>query len=467
MYSYIFVISQTLQARTFKFFNQSYISNTQFYLSNNVGAPGDDGNGGRGGSETYDGTTYGLLYVDLVSPPTVVPLPAVLRFPWYGKLLPKGEDGKEGGNQAGKEEAIPTKLIDPAYTVNEFKSYMRENLANNIQESNLRNFVNNTEKEMRVQSLYDTAGYLHELSGLENQYLQLRNQLYFIPFHESMVKRIENYIATLLNSDEVTVFRWMLTAIKGKITNLKNFRSHVIIVDLLEYFEIVQINIKKMKEIDREVSISESQQQYEGALSDKIGSALDLINNRVIPELLEIFSGITDNISKLIEFVAEKKDEKSGPLDLGSAVRSFKVTSALNFAGSFAQYFGKVGKVLTKFISAVDKFEKYAPGPFQMVAQALDQAIAPVLDVLKAPLIVYLEQARMINDITKHLPCAKTITDETDKIIDFFKLRIESKAVVNSKEIAPYRKALDSIIEKSPKNCPNISYVAVSIKCSK
>lgn len=270
----------------------------------------------------------------------------------YGYLHPDAENGVDGGNKENIMEPDDSVFIDQPHTINRYKNYLRENLVNNIQESRLRKFIENFETDERVLGVYDTFGLYDELKSMENQYLQLRYVLSFLPFYESLSNRTREYAESHNESQDITkALRFLYTAISGKISHLRNFRQHVLVIDLLTYLEIVQKSIERMQETDKEISIDEQKKQYENALMDKIDSAVEIISAEVIPAIQADLEEIFIRFPKLIEEILRKKEKaevekQKAEEDLKFAYISL-VVNQLALVGNF---FGAVGTAISAAI---------------------------------------------------------------------------------------------------------------------
>lgn len=387
----------------------------------------------------------------------MVPMPPIKVINTAGQKHPKGERGKPGRNSEGIVDPKPSEFIDASHAINSYKEYVRENLANNIRETTLRQFISNIERDKRVRSLYDTMGLFNELQGLENQYLQLRNQFSFIPFHESLLNRTDDYAkANQETIDHSKVLKFIHTTLLGKISNLKNFKNHVLIIDLTEYLELVRKNIEKMSELEREVSIGESRQQYENSLMDKITSALEIINNQIIPALLEHFNSMSEDILHLIEEIIKRRDAAKKELaELQDKIRMFKVLGALKIVSTFAQFFGKIGNIVTKFIAMGVQTVSLNRQAFQSVLKALERALAPIVDFLKEPFKLYLLQLVRMHSLAESLPCFDDITNITSKYINITKKRLESNDLLDSTEIDVIRDIMRNAL--ADVDCDDIS----------
>lgn len=355
----------------------------------------------------------------------------------------------------------PSKFKNAPFAINSYKTYVRENLANNIRETEMQEFIKNMEKNKQVQSLYNTMGYFNELHGLENQCLQLRSRLSFVPFHESLLNRIVEY-SKIHNesSDHTKVLRFIYATTLGKISNLRNFRNHILIIDLMEYLELAQKNIMKMEEIEGEVSIDGSRQQYENALMDKIVSAVDIIKNQVIPALLQYFSGISEGILKLITEIIKRPDgAKKEQEELQNEIRKLKVASALKTISTFAIFLGKIGRIVAQ--SSAVSAEDFNPQVFQWIAKALGRTLQSIIDVLKAPFRLYYKQLYKMHSLMTPMPCFDNVGKITSEYMDKIHDQLENDVIPDSIQIKTMRDTLRVAIQDA--DCGTVTNELINI----
>lgn len=437
--------------------------------SNYIGRNGTSGNGGIGGAGTYDGDTYTLGYRDAF-------FVAVIFIPFGlcmhnkpGKWYPQGADGIRGANDEDIEQPLPSRFINPAYSINSYKSYLRENIVNSIQESRLMEFMVDFELDKRVQNLYDTMGLFDDLKSLENQYLQLRNSLSFLPFHESLLNRTGEYAnSQQVGVDQTKVLRFIYTAAAGKISNLRNFRQHVLIIDLQEYLQIVEKNINKLGEIQKEVNILEQKKQYQDMLNDKIKSAFELVNKEVIPALLKYFADLSNDIPKLVADVAKRGNStqvqtlsNSGTQwlqRLQDAIRKYKIANVLRLVARFASFFGRTGDVVAKYIStASSALDAYSTVNIESLVKGLQSTFANVVEFLKGDFYVYIEQLHHISWlITGFPPCyddvRKFINETLNDILGIF--TSDSPYTYLQDTIEKKRADLKELLSEANRKCP-------------
>lgn len=407
------------------------------FIPDHIGANGTNGTGGLGGKGNRDGHDVLLSYRDAFFGSIIfVPFPLCV-YRGLGVWYPDGKNGIDGANDVDIELPNPVKFIDPAYTINSYKSYLRENMVNNIQESRLMEFILNVEMDKRVQSLYDTMGLFDDLRCLENQYLQLRNSLTFMPFHESLLNRTGEYAnANEIVGDQRKVLRFIYTAVAGKISNMRHFRQHVLITDLQEYLQIVEKSMNKLRDIQYEVSVTEQKNQYKKMLDEKISSALDLVSKEVIPALMETFKDLGNQIPDLVKEVSENAGKSLQIVPYGGfqnvleklqeAIRKYKVAGVLRLVARFAKFFGNTGQTVSKYIELASKaLDAFSTVDIGSLLEGLKNGLASVVKFLKEDFWVYIKQLDHIKKLIKDFPSCyvkvKEIIDEAkEKIMNLF-----------------------------------------------
>lgn len=430
-----------------------------------------------GGAGAYDGDSYLLLWLDVFWGVILFVPYAICLIRTKGIYHEKAADGKLGGNGEDIEYPNPVNFINPSFTINSYKSFLRENMANNIQESRLRKFMLGFEMDERVKKLYNTLGLFDDLKCLENQYLQLRNSLSFLPFHESLLNRTSTYAnSTQVPPDHTKVLRFIYTASAGKISNLRNFRQHVLVIDLQEYFQIVEKNINKLREIQKEVSIREQTKQYEKILNDKISAALDLVNKEVLPELFKIFQNLANDIPKLVDQATKKSENQTSVAfkkgsggskgdsavdklqQLQDAIRKFQVAGVLRFVARIASFYGKTGEAIAKYIKlAAAAVDAYSQVNLQGTMEGLKNIMNNVVQFLKEDYLVYLKQMDHIIWLIQDFPncfddVRKFIEEAKDGIFEVFDS--ESPFEFLKDYIEEKRLELGELIKKIQKECP-------------
>lgn len=182
-------------------------------------------------------------------------------------------------------------------------------MANNIQESELMEFLFKLEEIERYQSLYDPSGFANDLLHIEEQHFELQNKVSFEPFVQSLRKRIVEYADSneeFLSTNDKKLLHFLHTATLSKLCAIQNNSKHNSTVDLLQYLRAIECEIVRLDKAEKAVNINEYREKIQHSLNSKIDSANDLINNQIMPEIERMFNEIGKEIVKLIDEVMEK-----------------------------------------------------------------------------------------------------------------------------------------------------------------
>ncbi|XP_031631115.1 uncharacterized protein LOC116345674 [Contarinia nasturtii] len=324
---------------------------SHFVISTNQGDAGIDGSGGRGGKGTKSGKMIKAKCLFLI-----VGAVNIEHTKEDGEEVQRASDGRKGSDciiQMQPEE--PDSFVNKSHTINSYKEYVRENLANNIQESALRELLNDLDKNEKIQMEYDCLGFVNELLGIEKQYFKLRNRLSFVPFVKSLLARINKYSGSkYIMLTEKKLLNFLCTATLGKLCSIQNDTKHTVF-DLPKYLELMRSKIKDLKKLERDASIRKYQKQFNRSLHSKMELAKGLIEYQVMPEINKIFNDTNEEISKLVGEVmgikeADIKKQLMQSLAKKKLLFWLKVFGSLAvflsvasiFVGLFTQIFGAV-----------------------------------------------------------------------------------------------------------------------------
>lgn len=354
-----------------------------------------------------------------------------------GKTYPKGQQGAENANQEGIKNPISSEFINPSHSINSYKSYLRENLVNNIRESNIRKFLSDLEAKKRIRSLYNTLAFMNELENLENQYLRLRNQISFIPFYLSLKDRINEYAEVSNESaDHKKVLIFMYTAVMGKISSLRHFKNHISIIDLSEYLEIVQKNIHKLGELEKEISITEQTEEYQKSLMDKINSAIELVNSQVIPDMLQAFSPLAREISSLlVKVIKNREAAKKEVEELEAKAHLDVILGYFKFMASAIQFLGPEAKVIGIFIeqllNVVEANQNHIENTLTQLLSGLDKYTKPMKDFLKGPFFLYCDQIEYMLTLLAREKHTYQLNNKIKETIEQYKIELNQHLQVD------------------------------------
>ncbi|XP_055303228.1 uncharacterized protein LOC129568912 [Sitodiplosis mosellana] len=265
---------------------------------NNRGDSGADGKGGKGGKEATKGTNVAAQYVFLV-----VGFLNLNRKDSPKMAIEAGESGIDAESTENLQCAEnPDPFINACRTINDYKSYVRGYLPNNIFETKLGEFLAHFEVDQRIHSQYDTLGLVHELQGLERHYIELRDKISLVPFVESLLRRINNYAQNgKPSNDDKIVLNLLNAAALTKLSSIKNRENYASIIHLLAYTQLVRENIKMLRSAKRNEAIQGYQEKFAESVQMKIELANHFIQSQILPDIKRNFTEIDQCIHALID----------------------------------------------------------------------------------------------------------------------------------------------------------------------
>lgn len=257
---------------------------------------GSDGECGEGGKRAKKGSNTVANYVFLVV--GLLKLDQQVR---PGMAIEAGESGSNGLNNENQLAAEICSFINPSQTINDYKSYAREYLPENICETQLSEFSSQFDKNQQIQLQYDILSLVNELQGLERQYIELRDKISFAPFLESLLNRINIYVQNRdLSNDDAIVLKYLHVATLTKLSSIKN-RARLCTIDLLAYIRLAQNHIKLLRGAQRNDAIHVNQEKFKQSLEDKINMANYFIKSQIMPTINRSLEEIDKNILGLID----------------------------------------------------------------------------------------------------------------------------------------------------------------------
>lgn len=222
-------------------------------------------------------------------------------------------NGIDGGNRVGIEYPDPVDLKNPVNTINHFKSFAREYLANNPDQSQLKKFLEDLDENEPILLLYDTLGFVNELIDLGNQYIKLRDSIYFTSFLASLAKRIRKYAQHFSETVEnKNILRWLYTEVLesfNKLNDMNNNGRKTTVINLPEYLGETQKNIIKFCALENEMKINEHQREYQNFLDSQFERAIKTVKTEILPKMENIFIEINSQVLQLIGELVERQDK--------------------------------------------------------------------------------------------------------------------------------------------------------------
>lgn len=264
-----------------------------------------------------------------------------------GDPVPSGKLGRDGFNSVGIEQPRIIKPSNPAFTVNEYKNFAREQVANNIRASQIRSFLMDLYEDQRIRSLYNPIGLINELQSMENQYFHSRDKMSFIPYFKSLLNRTKEYSKSHSQSTEVTdVLHYLYTATFQKLAANWSRFNQISTIDLPEYLDEAHNYIANLKGLKREI-FYDSLHEYKNALDAKIIATKLFIKTHFTEEIESITNTTENQIVRLL-------DELSTIQNAGSSESEQTMKIKLELEQSMARHRGlKPLKMVASLLSII------------------------------------------------------------------------------------------------------------------
>lgn len=272
------------------------------------------GKGGIGGTGTFNGNLRKVQFEIYTERWLSIRTQKQYRFEILldepGEKIPAGKSGRHGFNSVGIEQPRSIKPINPSFTVNEYKKFVREQLVNNLRESNLKTFVMDLYEGQRIQSLYDTLGAIDELQGIESQYFLSRDKVSFFPFVKSLLRRIKEYAKTHSKStEEMNVLNYLYAATFQKYLAIRSNFTQISTIDLPEHLDSVRAYIDKLRGFKRD-AFYESQHDSKVSLNEKINTTKMFIKTHFTQEIENITIVTENQIFRMLNLSANDENER-------------------------------------------------------------------------------------------------------------------------------------------------------------
>lgn len=262
----------------------------------------------------------------------------------------------------------PETFHSPSLILNDYKCFVRENIPNNVFETRLRQLLTHFDENKQIRSQYDALSLVNELQGIERHYLKLCDRISFVPFVESLLRRIDAYADnTFISNDDKKVLYFLYAATRTKLSCIENRANHASTIDLLAYTEFIQNHIKRLRSAERDGAIYENEKNFKHSLENKIGIANHFIKCQILPDIRRNFTKIDRQI---VELIKENTSTKTAVIErelkntlirekirfwievIGPLIMCLGITAAIvfTFAKSFKNlYHGNRYKMKQKF----------------------------------------------------------------------------------------------------------------------
>ncbi|GIX93758.1 uncharacterized protein CDAR_606301 [Caerostris darwini] len=334
-----------------------------------VGHDGKNGTAGTGAPGGKDGNDVGLLWTK--DEPNPIEWLFGKRTKTYWELKqtfvnnkkgPSGHNGVDGANDNGYQEPEEALIInEPTNIINRYKSYLIENLNDRFTKYSLTHFFEELNSNGDVKSIYNTSGLVNELRNLEEQLPVLSGKVDFIPFYQSLLNRINEYVLSPKSAEKSDEYKKILaflyTAALGQIYSLKNDSEPNLIIDIGGYLDLVIKDLQKLKESQSRSNkvdvVNRRKEDYKKSIDRKIQEAKKFVKEQLTPEIDKISRRIDNDVDSLIEETvelqkqAEKEEQvlKNKKQDLEKAMAIKGIFSTFQFVGDIVSFLGPVGAV--------------------------------------------------------------------------------------------------------------------------
>lgn len=357
-------------------------------------------------------------------------------------------------------------------SINAYKNYLRFYQPNNIRGTILEKFVWTLEANENIQSLYNELGLIDDLHKIESQYFLLRQKIDFLPFIESLLNRTNVYASNFSGPHDYQVaLRTLYTATMSKIVTIKNIANRISVVNLVTYLEIIQSNVRRLLEIEKESNMVMYQAQYEKVLDDKIKVALELVQNDIIPQVKRYMVKLDEQITQLIKEIRElireelknkeELEEKRSKLEASFWLGLF--SGILRIMAAVVSCFGRVGSIF----SAASLFTSNQNARFTWknysinrtreeeiylleLAHLLNSSLAEVKKEVAQEHELFL---MLLIDIERELKdadnWANRIKEKIAELKPILEDRLKSDDILDQNEVFEWRDEFDKILEQS------------------
>lgn len=280
------------------------------------------------------------------------------------KSHPNGTNGTDGGNSEIGDEPDAVEPVDLPHEINNFKMLARKFVAKSNQpEVALMKFIKSIDENSEIQRHYNTLSYVNELETIENQYLELRSNVSFVPYLESLLDRAPLYAQTQkIPLENKKLLAIVYIAAYTKLCGIKNHANKNTIVDLPTFLDTSVKRINDLREIRNELALDKYQDDFKASFDKKIEAANSFIENEIGGEIDKIFTDTDDKIYQLIDEITTMENKTKDQIIKQGKIREqmeknllikqilvpFKViASSLSVFGPVA---GIVGSVVEKGI---------------------------------------------------------------------------------------------------------------------
>lgn len=195
-------------------------------------------------------------------------------------------------NPAGKQQ------IDVAAALLEYKVFLTENMKYATLVDTIRKTYNAIDLKVYQPLAYKVDTFVSEVNTLEKHYYRLNGNYALIMIYDSLVKKVENFSATIIADLDRKIIALIYSVIFGKTTSIRHGSD--LIVDIEIFLEVTIQNIKELNEIARKQRVDELRDEYNSGLVKKTEEAVHFIKDDLEPEIEKMFKVLDNELNNTL-----------------------------------------------------------------------------------------------------------------------------------------------------------------------
>lgn len=263
----------------------------------------------------------------------------------------------------------PPKKMDATPTIVDYKNYLIEI----IDVPAFLRTIRETQQALELSSDISTTdkftSFAMEANKLEKQFYKSTDKFKLLPFHENLLRRIEDYVENsneILSTQNKQILALLYSVIFSKTTEIRSSHSSDLIIDIEEFFKLTVENIEDMKKLGETKVIDEERKKYNDEIAVKRKEANDFIKNDIEPEVQKMFTKLDDEMDKTIKEVKsmqtdaieeiKKKEEDYKIMRRNVQIR--KVSRIFRFVGGLASLIPSGGPIVSQAIDTATEWDE-------------------------------------------------------------------------------------------------------------
>ncbi|XP_037032332.1 uncharacterized protein LOC119071542 [Bradysia coprophila] len=262
-----------------------------------------------------------------------------------------------------------------AFSVNQYKSFVRENLHRMPVTSRfVTNFLRSMEQNPNIRAAYNTASFIDDFYQIKKQFHRRQIDDSLVYFHQSINERILEYVSNASNKVRVNdrnILANLYTAGLSKICKLRSGTDQNLIIDIESYLDVAIEHIRLVEKSGKRVALNRFKNEYRRNLDAKISDNHNIITSNIVPAVDQLTVQMDAAIEHLLTDVIKAKSStavdnnrydrmrrKLNDFIIPRKVLSF-VKVVADIAGLFTGFGGAVAKTLSTINRVADAFTNH------------------------------------------------------------------------------------------------------------